>query len=217
MMTKIHACPTEIHGCPGAGNWSQAILLVSIVTLSVAPSAPAQRLRLDTNVPRNGRVRGIESRGSGLDIQETQESAAQSAGNSVPAGDARPSFASDPEFARGSEDEAKFHVHLITSPHGTKRGGIVYHSGKSRDGTEFELKCDVYTPVSDGPHPTILCVHGGGWWIGGQMAHGSSLLEVRGSRICRCGNQLSPCSRVQISLPGSRCESRRTLDAGPCG
>lgn len=45
-----------------------------------------------------------------------------------------------------------------------KRGGIVY----SRTG-ESTLTCDVYVPELEGPLPTVLVVHGGGWRAGSKL------------------------------------------------
>ncbi|MEL7496298.1 MAG: alpha/beta hydrolase [Planctomycetota bacterium] len=46
----------------------------------------------------------------------------------------------------------------------TKKGGVVYQQTE-----DYSLKCDVYTPVGDGPFPAILAVHGGGWRWGSKF------------------------------------------------
>lgn len=45
-----------------------------------------------------------------------------------------------------------------------KRGGIVYSRTESKT-----LTCDVYIPELDGPLPTVLAVHGGGWRSGSKV------------------------------------------------
>ena len=47
----------------------------------------------------------------------------------------------------------------------TKQGGVVYQSIDDQ-----ELKCDIYTPVGEGPFPAILAVHGGAWRQGSKFA-----------------------------------------------
>ncbi len=45
-----------------------------------------------------------------------------------------------------------------------KHGGVVY-----RRGEDFELSCDIYVPIGNGPFPALLAVHGGGWWSGSKL------------------------------------------------
>lgn len=48
---------------------------------------------------------------------------------------------------------------------GIKHGSVVYSRGEN-----YELKCDIYVPNGDGPHPAILAIHGGAW-RGGTKLH----------------------------------------------
>ena len=45
-----------------------------------------------------------------------------------------------------------------------KRGGIVYSKTDS-----YKLTCDIYIPEVEGPLPTVLAVHGGGWRAGSKI------------------------------------------------
>ena len=46
----------------------------------------------------------------------------------------------------------------------TKKGGVIYKKTES-----YQLKCDVYSPVGDGPFPAVIAVHGGGWRWGSKL------------------------------------------------
>ena len=50
--------------------------------------------------------------------------------------------------------------------------GITYLTASN-----WEAKLDIYTPRADGPHPTVLHIHGGGW-VGGSKDELSGYFKI---------------------------------------
>ena len=70
-----------------------------------------------------------------------------------------------------------------------KHGAIVFASG---DG--YELKCDIYQPVSDEPRPIMLAIHGGAWTTGSKFAmlRHARILANRGYVVMSFNYRLAP-------------------------
>ena len=74
----------------------------------------------------------------------------------------------------------------------TTRKNVVYANRATGD-----LKADIYTPKTDGPHPAILVIHGGYWRFGSKsaMSQRSRQLADRGYVVVNIDYRLAPNSQ----------------------
>ena len=70
-----------------------------------------------------------------------------------------------------------------------KHGAIVFASGK-----DYEIKCDIYQPISDEPRPVMLAIHGGAWTTGSKFAmlRHARILANRGYVVMSINYRLAP-------------------------
>lgn len=70
-----------------------------------------------------------------------------------------------------------------------KLGGVVFASGD-----DYELKCDIYQPISDQPRPIMLALHGGAWTTGSKFAmiRHARILANRGYVVMALDYRLAP-------------------------
>jgi len=76
----------------------------------------------------------------------------------------------------------------------TKQSNVTYATRASGD-----LKADIYTPKTDGPHPAILAIHGGGWRAGTKsgMSARAKVLADRGYVVVNVDYRLAPDVRLE--------------------
>jgi acetyl esterase/lipase len=83
--------------------------------------------------------------------------------------------------------------------------GITYAKASN-----WEAKLDVYTPKSDGPHPTVLHIHGGGW-IGGSPAptflRALPFLEM-GYAVVNISYRVAPVAEAPAAVEDALCALR---------
>ena len=70
-----------------------------------------------------------------------------------------------------------------------KHGAIVFAEGE-----DYELKCDIYQPISDEPRPVMLAIHGGAWTTGTKVAmfRHARILANRGYVVMAPNYRLAP-------------------------
>ena len=78
-------------------------------------------------------------------------------------------------------------------------------------GPDGKLCNDVYLPAGPGPHPALLCFHGGGWAHGSQRQYQEwgPWLAARGYALVAVDYRLS--RNVSPSWPGVHEDIRRAL------
>ncbi|MEM7315835.1 MAG: alpha/beta hydrolase fold domain-containing protein [Planctomycetota bacterium] len=70
----------------------------------------------------------------------------------------------------------------------------------TRDGRA--LKADIYQPKTDGPHPAIITIHGGGWRVGSKaaMTRRARALADRGYVVVNVSYRLAPADRFPAQI-----------------